>query len=169
LLGLELVGAWQGRQTQQAIAALEAALNEQQMEIQQAESRYPAPQEDPRLRQRVSQLQEDLRQKQQILGVLSDGNDGNTRGFADHLGGLANQHLQGLWLSRLTIAQGGQQLGLVGGAQRPELVPQFLQRLGNEPGFAGKEFKTFRLSRVDQASEWIQFEINTAATEEMKP
>lgn len=168
MLVLELVGFWQTWSLKQELLTAEQTLKSKTTELKTAELQYPRPQEDQRLVQRVKQLDEELRQKQQILGILSDGQYGNLHGFAEHLVGLSKQHVEGIWLTRIFIDQGGKQLGLSGGSLKPELVPQFLQRLGGEPGFAGKEFKTFSLSRADKSASWLKFDLNTEASGEPK-
>ena len=148
------------------LAEAEASLKRKTEELKTAEVQYPRPKEDERLVSRVKQLDEELRQKQQILGLLSDDQYGNAHGFAEHLAGLSNQHVEGIWLTKLFIQQGGKQLGLSGGSTKPELVPQFIQRLGGEPSFAGKEFKTFTISRADKPSTWVNFDLSTETSGE---
>ena len=161
LFVLEAFGFWQTWTAKQDLANAEQALKAKQAELKTVETKYPRPQEDQRLVLRVKQLDEEMRQKQQILGILNEGEYGNTRGFADHLTGLSKQHVEGIWLTRFSIKQGGKQLGLSGSSVKPELVPQFLQRLGSEPSFAGKEFKSFLLSRAEKTSAWVNFDLNT--------
>jgi len=73
-----------------------------------------------------------------------------------------------IWVSG-SIAQGGARLGLRGGSLKADLVPQYLQRLGKEPSFAGTEFKTFLLTREKAEAKWVAFELNTEATDEVRP
>ena len=161
MIMMEGFGFWQTWSIKQALINSELALKGKQAELKIVETKYPRPQEDQRLVQRVSKLDDEVRQKQQILGILNEGEYGNTRGFADHLHGLSKQHVEGIWLTHLSINQGGKQLGLSGGSLKPELVPKFLQRLGSEPSFAGKEFKSFLLSRAKKTAAWVNFDLNT--------
>lgn len=169
LFALELFGFWQSWMLKQDLVTAETLLEERQIELKTVEAKYPRPQEDQRLVQRVIQLEEEVRNKQQILGLLTEDEHGNTRGFAEHLTGLSKQHVNGIWLTRLTIDKGGKQLDISGGSLKPELVPEFLQRLGSEASFAGKEFKTFVMSRAESKDNWINFDLSTESNSESKP
>jgi len=168
MMGLEAFGMFQIWNIKQDIVNSEQVLINKQQEIKFVEAKHPGPQEDKRLVLRVSQLDKEVRQKQQILGILSEGEYGNTHGFADHLQGLSKQHIDGIWLTRFTIDQGGKHLSLSGGSLEPELVPKFLQKLGSEASFSGKEFKSFVLSRVDIKNSWVNFDLNTELKSEIQ-
>lgn len=168
MTGIEAIRMFQIWNIKQDIARSEQNLLNKQQEIKIVEAKYPRPQEDNRLVLRVRQLDEEVRQKQQILGILSEGEYGNTHGFADHLQGLSKQHIDGIWLTRFTIDQGGKNLSISGGSLEPELVPKFLQRLGSEASFSGKEFKSFVLSRADIKNSWVNFDLNTELKREIQ-
>jgi len=169
MLILDAFGYWQNWSQKRLLVSAEQALKAKQAELKVTETKYPRPQEDQRLRERVAHLGDELLQKQRIVSILSEGAYGNTHGFADYLTSLSRQHVDGIWLTRIALNKGGRQLSLSGGALKPELVPQLLQRLGGEPSFAGKEFKTFLLSRANKSASWINFNLDTEAGSEPKP
>lgn len=121
---------------------------------------------DEQLVKRLAQLDKELTNKKQVLDALSGKVLGNTRGFAEHFTGIARRRVEGMWLTGLTIAEGGTQLGLKGSSLKPELVPRFLQALSLELAFAGTEFKTFRIVRPEDHPTQVDFDIQTVAQDE---
>ena len=80
-------------------------------------------------------------------------------GFADHLAGLARQTINGMWFTEIQLHEGGQQLALLGKTNKPEFVPQYLQKLVRESVFSGHEFRVFRLSMPEDSSRLLEFEL----------
>ena len=161
LLGTSLFRYWQlgvsGEEVQQARQQL------QQLEKQLAEvkERFKSPEPDAQLTVRLERLQRDINNKQQVLNVLSGKQFGNQHGFVEQVTGLARQRIEGMWLTGLQIKQGGIHLGMQGNALKPELLPQYLQRLANESVFKGTEFTTFLMQRREEAPHWIEFKLQS--------
>jgi hypothetical protein len=70
--------------------------------------------------------------------VIERGELGDTRGYAEYFRALARQNVDGLWLTGVSIAGAGLDLGVRGRALDPALVPGFLGRLRNERIMQGK-------------------------------
>jgi hypothetical protein len=104
---------------------------------------------DPEFAARVDALQEEVGSKTQLVDSLSARVVGDTRGFSSLLAGLARQHVDGVWLKKIEIGNGGQRLSLVGSALRADGVPELLEQLSSEGAFVGREFKTFELQLGD--------------------
>ena len=63
---------------------------------------------------------------------------------------LTAQHPpSGLWLSVISLREGGRHIPLQGRSQDQELLPQYLQRLGQSPVFSGRDFARFDVQRGD--------------------
>lgn len=58
----------------------------------------------------------------------------------DYMLGFANQSLPGVWLTGFKINSFEQQVSIAGQSLSPELVPQYMERLGDDPVFHGKLF-----------------------------
>jgi hypothetical protein len=67
-----------------------------------------------------------------------------------------------VWLTGVTISDGGEQLGLAGSTLDAQLVPRYLQQLSAEQAYKGREFKTFQMLR-GEAPPHIDFTLHTAA------
>jgi len=108
--------------------------------------------------------EQEIKNKELVLSVLSGQKFGNTQGFAEQFTGLSRQHIDGLWLTHLDIHAGGEKLNLQGSTFTPESVPRYLQNLSNEPSFKGVEFKTFLMER-EQGTSRVDFNIRSTQKE----
>lgn len=143
---------------------LAGALTRQQAQLSTLQSEVTAlEQERQRLLQNVpldaeiARLERGVAFRRQLLSGI-DGGAGSQEGFATHLNGLANQHLDGLWFTRIHLAEGGREMALSGKVRAPELLPQYLQRLAGEGVFVGQQFRVLRISENQQTRD-LDFEI----------
>lgn len=118
----------------------------------------------PRSRLVEDQLREaeiEVAQKERLLVAFQTRRFGETRGFSRHFTALARERLDGLWLTRVVIRDGG--IALAGAAEAGELVPRYLARIGRDSAFAGTEFPYLQLTRGDQRGAPVEFSVTTAA------
>ena len=113
--------------------------------------RLPKRKPDPGLVTRTAALEEQLAQTRRVAEALEGGASGNTEGLSSYLVALARQHVPGTWLTHVEVAQGGSAVGLGGRTQAPELVPEYLLKLRQEPAFQGKQFSRLEVARVEDA------------------
>ncbi|MCL5668612.1 MAG: PilN domain-containing protein [Gammaproteobacteria bacterium] len=123
-----------------------------------------ANQKDAALEQEVARLSAERDAKQQVLNNLTGGGLGNTKGFSAQIEGLARRRVDGVWLTNITISEGGASFALNGGTLAPELVPVLLQALGKEPVFKGVEFKTLLMERSEKEPGRVNFTLRTGDT-----
>jgi hypothetical protein len=118
--------------------------------------------------QKLDLLKAERRQKTRVLSRLQDQTISNAAGFSNYFEGLARQRMAELWLTRIRIQEGGEQLFLDGRSLQANLVPEYLQRLSREKAFGGRVFQTFSLVRADEQAGHLDFSIGTK-DEEDKP
>jgi hypothetical protein len=82
-----------------------------------------------------------------VSGVLERGELGNTEGFAEYFKALARQNVDGLWLTGLSIAAAGGDIGVAGRAVDATLLPGYLGRLTREPALQGKTFGSLQINQ----------------------
>lgn len=153
---------WQNTQLDHEVTRLQAQQDALLKRIEEFSTRFPVRQKNPQLDHQLTRLTAERAGKARAVAVLSDGVFGNTNGFSTYFAGLAHQHIEGLWLTGLSIADGGQQLSISGRTVDAPLVPRYLQQLAGEAAFNGREFKTFQMARgADTAL--IDFSLHTAA------
>ena len=121
-------------------------LQARQARLLAVNAEFPPRQKDPSLVEAVQEAERQLATLREVSGVLQGGELGNTRGYAEYFRALARQHVDGLWLTGLTITGAGTDIGVRGRALDPESVPGFLTRLTREPVMQGKGFGSLQIS-----------------------
>jgi hypothetical protein len=122
-------------------------------------------QQDKKLLHEIEMLSTNIANKQQVMQVLTTQRFGNTDGFTEHVKGLARQRIDGMWLTDVSISNGGEHLGMKGQALQAELLPRYLQRLSSEEAFLGKSFKTLNIARNDKNPRWVDFDLQSVIEE----
>lgn len=82
-----------------------------------------------------------------VSAELKKGDFGNASGYSGYLRAFAKQRVEGIWLTGVTIADHGNDIGLQGQALQALLLPQYLQRLSNEEVLRGKAFDSLEMQR----------------------
>ena len=95
---------------------------------------------DPRIAEQIVRLEEEVKGRQEVMGVLQSGGLGDTRGFSDHLTAFARQSFDGVWLTGLSIATAGRDVLVEGRALQAAYVPGYLKRLNSESAMQGHPF-----------------------------
>jgi hypothetical protein len=75
-----------------------------------------------------------------LLTSLKHINSEGHQHVMDYMLGFANRSLTGVWLTGFKINSFEQQVSIAGQSLSPELVPQYMERLGDDPVFHGKLF-----------------------------
>ncbi len=102
------------------------------------------------LESEVAGVEAELKQLRGVSEMLSRGDMGNTKGYADYFRAFARQNVSGLWLTGATIVGAGKEIEVKGRALQSELVPSFIGRLTQEPSMKGKSFDLLDISQVMQ-------------------
>jgi outer membrane murein-binding lipoprotein Lpp len=118
---------------------------------------------DQQLQASANEAAKQMQARQDILLLVERTESAaQTVKFSELLAGLGRQHVSGLWLSRIEIANAGQELHLEGNALQPGLIPEFIGRLNKEPSYAGREFRKVVVRRSKDAPAVLNFVITTA-------
>jgi hypothetical protein len=167
-LGLLIVYGY-GRAKVRALDAQVATLQGQRTaaakRLATVKAQFPEKKPDPLVAAELKRLQQELGYTQKIATALSTGAFGNTSGLSPFLAGLARQHVEGTWFSRVAIANGGEAIGVRGYALAPELLPAYVRRLAAEQVFAGKSFSHLELVKSAPEGKVLEFELRTEGFE----
>ena len=106
----------------------------------------------PELEARVSELEAQLKARQEVVDALQKGLVGTTNGFSEYMRVFSRQNVQGVWLTGFDIAAGGDDLTIMGRALNADLVPAYLQRLNREAAIQGRGFGSMVISQPVQTS-----------------
>jgi len=168
IVGLALITAWgQWRQASlgEQVERLEAEEAQALERLSSLQDTLPAREPSAALRRAVESSEAEREVKRRALSVLENGALGQREGFSEYLLGLGRQRIEPVWLTRIRLDEGGGQIALRGRTQRASQVPVYLQRLSDEPRFAGTDFRTMRIDRaeLDDGSSILEFRLSTRA------
>lgn len=138
-------------------------------ELQKIQAELALRKKDSTLAARILQKTNELANKQKVLNILSRDEFGNTKGFIEHVSGLARQRLDGLWLTKIRIADGGTGVTLNGTTSKPSLLPKYLQRLSAEKVFSGTEFQSLLMARQEKKKQWLNFSLQNKKDNAVAP
>jgi cell division protein FtsL len=99
------------------------------------------------LQNEVQRLDKQVAEQNQIIETLKSGAVGNTTGYSEYMRAFSRQIVQGLWLTGFKVTGDAAQISLSGGVVNPELLPEYIQRLGRESIMKGKTFSTLKMQQ----------------------
>jgi hypothetical protein len=107
-----------------------------------------------------------LQSRQDILQLVQRSEQRkDTVQFSELLAGLGNQHVRGMWLTRIEISSNGHEMHLEGSTQNAKLVPEFVGNLSREHVYAGREFRKVMIQRNEQETSLMDFVLTTGDPE----
>lgn len=115
------------------------------------------------LQKEIARVSNELKQRRHIQQILETHEFGNDKGFSSYMEALARQHVDGSWLTRIVISQGGASVKLQGKTLSSEFVPIYLQQLSKEQVLAGISFNVMELKRPEKGenNDQILFNVST--------
>lgn len=142
---------------------LAGQLRAQQAGVDRMRDSLPSLEPDPFLESELQRLQQSHRGLADNLALLRAHSMQQGAGFSPVFAGLARNTLDGIWLNKVGLADGGAGLWLRGQTSEPALVPRLLQTLAVEPAFQGRTFRkvTFERRTVGERP-LVDFELRSA-------
>lgn len=119
---------------------------------------------DPKLLAAIESKQLEVSLKQRVIDELSGQEQFKSNGFAGLMSGLAEHHLDGLWLTRIQLDEN--QVMLEGGATDSSLIPQWMTQLSSTERLKGQEFSTTKLYR--DPNQQLMFTLGTKAISDLQ-
>lgn len=135
-------------QAQAAAARLKAT---QENLVATVEKTRPRP-VDKSIEEAITQANARLGASQQILGFVQKGQLNSDVSYAAVMRALANRAMPGVWLTGLTLSDGGHGIDIMGRALAPALLPAYIRSLGQESALAGKSLGSMTLRAPSSAS-----------------
>lgn len=139
----------QGAQLKTAAADSSTRLAQLQADLTQLGAQMAARKPAPELQAKYRRKQLQLQAREDVMQVLDSGAIGNTEGHTNYLRAFARHSLEGLWLTGLTVVGAGNDIVVEGRTLKPELVPDYLDRLGREPALKGHPFNRLQMRRPE--------------------
>jgi type IV pilus assembly PilN-like protein len=153
---------WELRSVEEQLAGLKNQAQAAKLKLAETQAKFPEKQKSKLLEAELQRLQRELEDSRHMVQALQAGDYGDRNGFSPYFEALSRQHVEGTWLRRIEISDGGKQVGLEGHALEPELVPVYVQRLSREKIFNGKSFSELELKRpTDKTAMRVDFSLYT--------
>jgi Tfp pilus assembly protein PilN len=165
LLGLCAVGV----AAKVRVASLQAEAEHGAAQLEQTRKRlasvsaeFAPRKEDPQVAEQLAQANAELLGLKDVSGVIERGELGNTQGYAEYFRALARQSVDGLWLTGVSIAGAGLDIGVRGRAMDPAMVPGYLGRLRNERIMQGKPVGSLQIGQAAAPAQYVEFSLQSA-------
>ena len=100
------------------------------------------------LAERKKTLEAGLASQALALKAFESGALGRTEGYGQLLRALARVSVDGVWLTRIQVAEASGELSLTGRATSAALVPVYLERLRSEAALRGQTFSRLEVTRA---------------------
>lgn len=162
LLLFYIVMHWQTASLRAEHARLQQQQDTISTQLEAVAQQFPAKTLDVALEQELVRAQAELAAKRSTVQAATADITGNIAGFSAYLEGLARQRPHGLWLRGVTLAAGGTRIEIIGSTLVPNLVPTYIQRLGDEEVFANLQFRTLLMERPEPTNAKIDFTLRTS-------
>ena len=117
------------------------------------------------LQDEAQRLGNQVDEQNQIIQTLKSGAIGNTTGYSEYMRAFSRQAVQGLWLTGFRVTGDAAQISLSGGVVDPQLLPEYIQRLGRERVMKGKTFANLKM----QQAKPDKSEVNNKETDSSAP
>ncbi|MBE0485604.1 PilN domain-containing protein [Marinobacter sp.] len=163
LVGVMVNGHWQNQQRDRQLAQLQQQTQNLEQAVASMSARVQARQPDPELEGALERVSDTIARRQRLLDRVEGLTANNHGGFSGRMSALARQIPGDLWLTSVQLQSAPASMSLEGRTRTADLVPHYLERLGNEPAFIGETFRDFRLSRSDDEAsrQWVEFRVAT--------
>lgn len=99
------------------------------------------------LEDEIKQAEGKANTQRELIETLKGGVVGNTTGYSEYMRAFARQAVSGLWLTGFNITGDAAQMSLSGAVLSPDLVPAYIQKLGQEKVMQGKSFAALQMQQ----------------------
>jgi Tfp pilus assembly protein PilN len=146
-----------GQSVEQELSAIQTQKNQLEDQLVILNETLAGRTKDPVLLATIESKQLEVSLKQRVIDELSGQEQFKSHGFAGLMTGLAEHHLDGLWLTRIHLDEN--QVMLEGAATDSSLIPKWMTSLSLTPRLKGQEFSTTKLYR--DPNQQLMFTLDT--------
>ncbi|MDX2481833.1 MAG: hypothetical protein QNK24_16040 [Desulfuromusa sp.] len=152
---------WQANSMQVQAEDLRAQHQLISMRVIELEKQNPKREKSALLQEKIRRLEQELQGQKKALNYFSKQDPENNGTILASLEGLARYPQQGIWLQRISLLHGGNEVQLAGSALKPEDIPAYLQLLGEKNVFGGQVFARLKLNRLKERAGQVDFKLNS--------
>jgi len=143
------------------LSRIDKGTSDLRSQIEKLNKQFPGQADSKLLTLEIARLNKEIEQRREIRTALGRHSLENKRVFSALLESLARKHVQGTWLTRVSIDDGGEALGFEGKTFSSDLVPVYIQQLSEEKSFSGLSFNVLELHRSEKDPMNLDFMVRT--------
>jgi hypothetical protein len=122
-----------------------------QQQMQALTQSLAARQGDKTLEEKIAAMQLAVSQRQEVVAVIAQGDVTKGNAYSGLLQGFSRQGVDGVWLNAFRFAD--KDIEIHGRLLNPALLPTYINRLNDEPAFAGRRFASLDMKGVEPGDE----------------
>lgn len=138
---------WQDRTLARQTGESARAYEQQKQQFTKVTAELSPERREAQLDQDLKSIEAAIALRRALLRELGTGTLTRPAGYSEYLRAFARQTVQGLWLTSLQIAEGGDQLTMSGRALQADLVPVLIGRLKQESVLRGRPLEALAITR----------------------
>jgi len=150
------------------VNAIETELQHAQLTLEREKSRVnefisktPKQELNAQLLAEIQMWQNSVNEATQTLQLLAGGEAILSQGFSGYFEALANQSDPEVWLTAIHIDGQNRGMRIEGSTFKPELVPQALEHLQQEPAFTGSTFAKLMMQESTRIAGQMDFTLSS--------
>lgn len=151
ICAMAALGAAQSGQLRTSEAEIRGQVVSAQQQIQSLGQTLGARQGDSALDHQIAAAREAVTQRQEVLSLITQGDVARGSTYSGLLQGFSRQAAEGVWLHAFAFAD--RNIEIHGRLTDPTLLPVYINRLNNEPAFAGRRFAALDMTGIDPTAE----------------
>jgi hypothetical protein len=148
---LAALGMIQGSSLKAREAEIKSQLLAVQQQVQSIGQSLAARKGDSALDGQITAARLAITQRQEVLAVIAQGDVTQGNAYSGLLQGFSRQMVEGVWLLGFGFAD--KEIEIRGRLLDPGLLPTYINRLNDEPAFAGRRFAALDMKGFDPADE----------------
>ena len=124
--------------------------------------------DDDRLKIDLLSIKDKLRHKQALKDQIDEESVDISTSFHTRFTALSKQDVRGLWLTKISFSDRGQEITLTGATRNADLFTEYVKKLSNEAIFSGVSFRVLHLDTGNEnnPSNIINFTLSTNVIED---
>lgn len=152
LLGImAILGAMQASSLKVSEADIKSQVLAAQQQIQSLGQTLGARQGDPALDNQIASARQAVTQRQEVLSLIAQGDVAHGNAYSGLLQGFSRQVVDGVWLTGFRFAE--KNIEIHGRLTDPSILPAYINKLNDEPAFAGRRFAALDMTGVEPGDE----------------
>lgn len=162
LASISVYSYWMGNTARSEVAELRLQQQVENMRVSELEKQNPERQKNVLLVEKIQHLEQEIQGQRKALNYFYGRDDKNNDRILASLEGLALHPFAGIWLRRIRLFRGGEEIHLAGSALNADRIPSYLQSIGDQQIFGGKVFARLKLNRFEERAGQIDFVLDSS-------